>query len=104
MVCCTFRIFLPSSPQLGGGITANLDRGFHLAGSSAGSIGIAILALIILTGTVFLVYFGTKRNRPASGVGQFGSSDIVLNNYDQSRAEGTGYTHLRDRQRGRGSL
>ena len=73
---------------------AKVDRGFSLAGSKPGSIGIAILALVILIGTFISVYFGTKRQRPAAGAGRFAPSDIPLNSYNPPRAEGTGYNHL----------
>ena len=89
--------FFLRRPHFGGGITADVDRGFLLAGSNPGSIGIAVLALVILFGTILVVYFGAKRHRPASGEGHFASSDIVLSDYDPPRAEGSRYTRVEDR-------
>ena len=97
-------MFLPSSARLGGGITAEVDQGFLLAGSNPGLIGIAILALVVLTGTSGFIYFGTKGHRLPSGVGHFASSDIGWSSYHPPRAEGTSYTYLGDGQPGHGSL
>ena len=97
-------IFLPSSPLFGGGITAKVNNGFILAVSNPGSIGIATLALIVLTNTSLFVYLGTKRRRPPSRAGHVASSDIGLITYELPRAEGAGYTHLGDGQRRYGSL
>jgi hypothetical protein len=85
------KLFLPSFlPLLV--ITAKINSGFLLAGSNGGSIGIAIFALIILTGTVAVVYFGAKRRRSASGTQHLASSDnIVLSSYEPSRGEGDGH-------------
>ena len=59
-----------------------MNRGFLLAKLTAGAIGVAILAVVILAGTFVLNFLGERRRRAkelASGSGQ--SSQTALTDY-----------------------
>ena len=62
-------------------------RGFLLAGSTAGAVGIAILALVICFGVLLVVYFGRKRQRSGVGGTSITAPHIPLGSYEVSRGE-----------------
>ena len=83
----------PSSPCLFDlSVIADLSSGFSLAGSTPGTIGIAIVALVILAITIAIVYFGARRSkRSALPRGSSEPSSIVLSGYNTPRGEENGY-------------
>jgi hypothetical protein len=75
--------------------TNRLCRGFLLARLTAGAIGVAIVAIVILVGTFVMNCLGEKRRRAkAVGFGSLQSSDTALVNishpYDRQDDFGDG--------------
>ena len=71
---------------------ADLHSGLSLAGSTSGTIGIAIVAILILAATVAIVYFGARRSkRSARPPRSSEPSSIALSGYNTPRGEENGY-------------
>ena len=74
------------------GTVTDRISGFSLAGSTPGTIGIAILVVAISAVTVAIGYFGARRSkRSALPLGSEEPSDIALASYGPLTGEGNGY-------------
>lgn len=82
----------PSSPcPLDLSAVADPPSGFSLAGSTSGTIGIAIVAIVILAVTIAIVYLGARRSkRSALPPGYSEPSSISLSGYNTPRGEESG--------------
>lgn len=70
----------------------NAVLGFSLAGSTPETIGIAIIAIVVLAITIAVVYFGVRRSkRSASPPGSSEPSSIALSGYNTARGGENGY-------------
>ncbi len=88
MRCCELNNSIP----LLASAVADFRSGFSLAGSTPGTIGIAILVVAILAVTVAIVYVGARRSkRSALPLGSAEPSDIALASYDPLTGEENGY-------------
>ena len=83
----------PSSPCLFDlSAIADLLSGFSLAGSTPETIGIAIVAILMLAITIAIVRFGARRSkRSALPPGSSEPSGIALGGYNTPRGEDNGY-------------
>lgn len=83
----------PSSPcSFDLSTIADLPSGFSLAGSTPETIGIAIIAIVVLAITIAVVYFGVRRSkRSASPPGSSEPSSIALSGYNTARGGENGY-------------
>ena len=71
---------------------ADLCSGFSLAGSTSGTIGIAILAIFVLAVTVAIIYFAARKtNRSALPLGSSEPSSVQLNDFNASHEEAISY-------------
>ncbi len=77
--------------------SADFIRGFSLAGSTSGAIGIAIAVVVMISATLAILWFAAKRNRstaiPAqSHSNSTGPPSIALTGYNTPRPDGDGYS------------
>ena len=98
MQCCESKKL---HPLLASAVT-DLLSGFSLAGSTPGTIGIAILIVAILAVTMAIVYVGARRSKRSTlPLGSSEPSDIALGGYNRFPSEGDSY-HEGQAMHGRG--